>query len=208
MAAVAAGKGGEGMTFRQHLKQEAYRILDTFPEELRPEIYVVALSLYRVDQDARYPYVDIGYNTESQIRRECERSRGGMDPDGEVRWSYAYWILDGFERVGHVPEDPVGTALHRAEAAAKGLWFEDEEQFSERWEAVFDALCADFAEDCVHVARHLHETGRVEEVLGRRVPVVLFDMDDPEDQIPRTAAANPPEVVADYLAWQRAQVEE
>ncbi|MFW6719885.1 hypothetical protein ACHZ98_06845 [Streptomyces sp. MAR4 CNY-716] len=196
------------MTFRQHLKQEAYRILDTFPAELRPEIYVVAFQMYRVDQDARYPYVSVGYNTEAQIHREREAARGELDPDGEVRWSYAYWILDGFERVGHVPEDPVGTALHRAEAVAKGLWFEDGEQFSGRWAAAYDLLCADFAEDCVDVARHLHETGRVEEVLGRPVPVVLFDMDDPEEQIPLTAQANPPELVADYLAWQRAQVEE
>lgn len=58
------------------------------------------------------------------------------------------------------------------------------------------------------MARHLHETGRVEEVLGRPVPVVLFDMDDPEEQIPLTAEANPPELVVDYLAWQRAQAAE
>ncbi len=193
------------MTFRQHLKHEAYRILDTFPVAVRPEIYVVALQVDRVDQDARYPYVRVGYNTEAQVRRECAAAHGEPDPGGEVRWSYAYWILEGFERVGHVPEDPVGTVLHRTEATAKGLWFEDGERFSDRWSTVCGVLCADFAEDCVEVARHLHGTGRVAEVLGRPVPVVLFDMDDPEEQVPLTAEANPPELVADYLAWQRAQ---
>jgi hypothetical protein len=35
------------------------------------------------------------------------------------------------------------------------------------------------------------------------MPVVVFDMDWPGWEIEATEAANPPELIADYLAWQK-----
>jgi hypothetical protein len=179
------------------VRRGAERILNSFPEALRPEIYVVSFRLWRVDQDARYPYLAVGYNTEGEVRRVLEQE---CSYEGSARWEYAYWLLEGFEMVGHVPEDPVGSRLHLAEARAAGLWYEDEGSLSdEACDALDDQLVSRFDDVCIAAARHLHAHGHLTRVLGRQVPVVLFDMDRPGWETEATEAANPPEVLADFL---------
>ncbi|MFF4347724.1 hypothetical protein [Streptomyces sp. NPDC001530] len=186
-----------GVTFRDHVRRGAERILDGFPEVLRPEIYVVSFRIWRVGQDPRYPYVAIGYNTESEVRRVLEQE---CSYEGTARWEYAYWLLEGFEMVGHVPEDPVGSALHLAEAQAEGLWYEDEGTLSEdERDARDDELVLRFDDICIDTARRLRADGHLERTLGRPVPIVLFDMDRPGWETEATEAANPPEAIADFV---------
>ncbi|WP_369248420.1 hypothetical protein [Streptomyces sp. R41] len=183
--------------FRDHVLKEAVRILDSFPEVLRPEIYVVSFRIWRVGQDPRYPYVAVGYNTESEVRRVLEQE---CSYEGTARWEYAYWLLEGFEMVGHVPEDPVGSALHLAEARAEGLWYEDEDALAEdERDARDDELVLRFDDICIDAARHLRADGHLERTLGRPAPIVLFDMDRPGWEAEATEAANPPEAIADFV---------
>lgn len=95
-----------------------------------------------------------------------------------MRWNYAFWILEGFDRIGNVPEDPVGATLHEEEARNLGIWYGGE----------FD------------LARYLHASGTIERIFGRPLPVVVFDMDCPGWEEEATRAANPPELIEDFLA--------
>jgi len=182
-------------TFREHVLRTAERLVEGFPAELRPDIYVISLRVDHVDQDPRCPYVAVGYNTESEVRRvlahECSH-------EGTARWEYAYWLLEGFERVGHVPEDPVGSVLHLAEARAEGLWYEGDEDNEDAEDR--DGLLVDaFDAICVDAARRLHSYGCLERVFGKQLPVVLFDMDRPGWEVEATKAANPPFVISEFL---------
>jgi hypothetical protein len=146
--------------------------------------------------------VAIGYNTESEVRRVLEQE---CSYEGTARWEYAYWLLEGFEMVGHVPEDPVGSALHLAEARAAGRWYEDEGTLSEdERDARDDQLVLRFDDICIDTARRLRADGRLEETLGRPVPIVLFDMDRPGWEVEATEAANPAEAIADFIEHQAA----
>ncbi|TPQ22105.1 hypothetical protein FGD71_011720 [Streptomyces sporangiiformans] len=179
------------------MRHGAERVLHDFPAALRTEIYVVSLEIWRIDQDPRYPYASIGYNTESEVRRVLEQ---GCSYEGSARWEYSYGLLEGFERLGHVPEDPVGSSLHLAEAQAEGLWYEDEDGLSDEVCAAHDdELVRRFDEVCIDVARHLRAGGHLARVLGRPVPIVLFDMDRPGWETEATEAANPPDVLTDFL---------
>ncbi|MFI5687746.1 hypothetical protein [Streptomyces sp. NPDC051636] len=196
---------GRRENFRTHLLRAATGVLERFPEELKPEIYALSFRIWRVDDDDRRPYVAIGYNTETQYERETYPE----DP-GEARWNYACWLLDGFEMLGNVPEDPVGGALYEEEVRRLGLWFEgdpdevDETDGEDEIGAKRDLLGLHFADACVGLARDLHSEGRIEKILGRPLPVVIFDMYCPGWEIEATEAANPPELIEDFLAWQRA----
>ncbi|NGO10540.1 hypothetical protein G5C60_23835 [Streptomyces sp. HC44] len=184
-------------SFQQHLRTAGAEILERFPAELKPEIYAVSFNIWRIDYDPRRPYVAIGYNTESQYRRESRPE----DP-GEARWNYACWLLDGFEMLGNVPEDPVGSPLYVDEVKRLGLWFDGEGDDAS--DDQYEALGEHFADACTGLARHFHSSGLLKEVLGRPVPVQVFDMDRPGWEVEATEAANPPGLVADFLAWQRA----
>ncbi|MGW7241745.1 hypothetical protein [Streptomyces sp. NPDC054804] len=184
--------------FRAHLLEAATGVLERFRREPRPEIYALSFRIWRVEEDDRRPYVAIGYNTESQYAAE----RNPTDP-GEARWNYACRLLDGFETLGNCPGDPVGGALYTDEVRRLGLWFDGDGDDAEL-DAKCDLLGRHFADACIRLARDLHAGGRIEKVLGRPLPVVVFDMYRPGWEVEATEAANPPELIEEFLAWQRA----
>ncbi|MFE5599337.1 hypothetical protein ACFQ8O_09115 [Streptomyces coelicoflavus] len=63
-------------------------------------------------------YVAIGYNTGGEVRRVLA---GECSHEGTAAWEYAYWPLEGFARVGHVPEDRAGSADYIRHTAWRSL---------------------------------------------------------------------------------------
>ncbi|PSL00237.1 hypothetical protein CLV63_102364 [Murinocardiopsis flavida] len=194
------------MSFRQYMEQAGVRAVEAFPEELRPEIYAVSFRIDHAEQDIRYPYLAIDYNTETTVRWES-REPGGVDAE-TARWHYAHFALaDRGGVIGHDPHDPPrdpdGAAVHEAEVKGLGLWFEDveEEHLEDGDGAVFERLGAHFDDAVFHLARHLHTSGRLAAALGRPVPVVVFDMDRRGFEAAATAAVNPPDLVSAFLTW-------
>ncbi|WP_216586926.1 hypothetical protein [Streptomyces brasiliscabiei] len=191
----------ERKTFRTHLRQAATGLLERVPDRLKGEIYVLAFNVWRLDADNRHPYVEIGYNTES--RYEEAMRRGDSDP-WEVRWNYAFWILDGFDRLGNVPEDPAGGPLHEEEARELGIWYDGDFDLTrmladDELRAKSRLLERHFQDAVVDLARHLHASGTLRRIFGRPLPVVVFDMDCPGWEEEATKASNPPELIEDFL---------
>ncbi|WP_329439615.1 hypothetical protein OG906_02795 [Streptomyces sp. NBC_01426] len=190
-------------TFRQHMQERVVQELAEIPDALKPGIHAVTFRIDSVAQDPRLPYLAFGYVTEDHVDRQLTRP----DPpeEWEARWSYAYFppsALEGVRILGHDHvHDPRGSELHHREAVAEGLWWEGEdedgeEERAERLDAAFHALCVD-------LARELHEGGHLVAALGRPVPVVLYDMFAPDEMFELTRAANPPELVADFLSGEQ-----
>lgn len=190
------------MTFRQHIEQVAVRTLAEFPAASASEIYTVTFRIDSVDQDPRFPYLAIGYNTETEVARLLAAP---SSPEAwEARWNYAYFPPSGLEGIriaGHDPEhDPIGAELHRREAVAQSLWYEDADELSEQDRDERDEQLDDqFHTLCVDVARQLHTDGQIVKVLGRPLPVILYDMFDPDEMFALTKAANPAELVTEFL---------
>jgi hypothetical protein len=190
------------MTFRQHIEQVAVRTLAEFPAESVSEIYTVTFRIDSVDQDPRFPYLAIGYNTETEVARLLGAP---SPPDAwEARWNYAYFPSSGLEGVriaGHDPErDPIGAELHRREAVAQGLWYEDADGLSEQErDGRGEQLDDRFHALCVDVARQLNTDGQIAKVLGRPLPVILYDMFNPDEMFDLTRAANPADLIAGFL---------
>ena len=186
-------------TFQAHVRAAVARALTEFPRDAAPRTYAVTFRIDSVDQDPRFPYVAVGYTTEDEVARLLAA------PDGpgawEARWSYAYFpptALEGVRVIGHDPErDPEGAALHLRETRERGLWYEEgdaaEETSGER-------LDEEFHELCVEAARGLHEDGLIEAAFGRPLPVVLYDMFEPDAMFALTRAANPSELITDFLS--------
>ncbi|MFI6092829.1 hypothetical protein [Streptomyces sp. NPDC051218] len=128
----------------------------------------------------------------------------GASEPWDARWNYAYFppsALEGVRVIGHDPDhDPVGAELQRSEAAAQGLWYENEDEGEDEDEERGDALMEEFHAVCVDVARRLHTDGHLVGALGRPLPVILYDMSDPDEMFALTRAANPPELVAEFLS--------
>ncbi|WP_251096478.1 hypothetical protein [Streptomyces sp. Caat 7-52] len=178
------------MTFQEHVERVAREVVGGFPAD--SGIYAVTFRIDSVDQDPRFPYLAIGYTTEADATLSARQT-----PDAwEARWSYAFFPETGLEGVRIVGRDPDGARSHRREAESRGLWYEDDDEPDGRDERLVEW----FYEVCVATAGRLHESGRIVEVLGRPVPVVLYDMFDPDTMFELTSSANPAELVADFMA--------
>ncbi|MEU1518759.1 hypothetical protein ABZ490_42590 [Streptomyces sp. NPDC005811] len=188
-------------TFQTHLRQAAAGILERIPDQMKRETYVLAFNIWRIDADNRHPCVDIGYNTESRYEEQMLRDSDRR----EVRWNYAFWILEGFDKLGNIPEDPVGAPLHEEEARTLGIWYDGEFDLArmvedDRLRAKSGLLELHFRDAVIDLARHLHASGTIERIFGRPLPVVVFDMDCPGWEEEATTAANPAELIEDFLA--------
>ncbi|MFC8225392.1 hypothetical protein [Streptomyces sp. NPDC057287] len=179
------------MAFQEHVERLADETVRGFPAG--GGIYAVTFRIDSVDQDARYPYVAIGYTTEADAAESALRTSDAW----EGRWSYAFFPETGLEGVRTVGRDPEGAESHRLEAESRGLRYEDEDD--EPDDDRDEQLVEWFYEVCVGAARHLHESGRIVEVLGRPVPVVLYDMFEPDAMFELTSAANPAELVTGFM---------
>ncbi|MCQ4209681.1 hypothetical protein [Streptomyces longispororuber] len=182
------------MTFAEQVQHVADEVVGGFPADRG--IYAVTFRIDSVDQDPRYPYVAVGYTTEA----DAAEAAGQTSDAWEARWSYAFFPPTGLEGVRVAGRDDGAGLAHRREAEARGLWFEDDEEPDERDER----LAEWFAEVCVGAARHLHESGRIVAALGRPTPVVLYDMFDPDAMFELTAAANPADLVGEFMAGEAA----
>ncbi|MBO8191063.1 hypothetical protein ITI46_05030 [Streptomyces oryzae] len=189
------------MTFRQHLRQMTASALAEFPRRPESTVYAVTFRIDSVIDDCRFHYLALGYNTEEEVARLLA---GPSAPEPwEARWNYAYFPPSGLEGVrvigDHEEHDPRGTELHRQELRAEGLWYEDDDPEHVQDERE-ELLCTRFHELCVDTARHLHAEGHLVRALGRPVPVLLYNMFDPDAMFSLTEAANPPELVAEFLS--------
>ncbi|HEY8480207.1 MAG TPA: hypothetical protein VIL71_10295 [Spirillospora sp.] len=97
------------MTLQEHVRRAAADALRSFPKELRDDIYVISLRISHGEHsnvhqiwDYPYdPYMALGYNTETNVRENLEAS-SSADPV-EVRWNYAYMLLEEGPPIGHHP---------------------------------------------------------------------------------------------------------
>ncbi|WP_229376380.1 hypothetical protein [Streptomyces spirodelae] len=189
------------MTFRQHMRQQAASALTEFPTAPDSGLYTVTFRIDSVDQDSRFPYLALGYNTEAEVARLL--AEPSPPEPWEARWNYAYFPpsgLEGVRVIGHDEQaDPRGAELHGQEARAAGLWFEEDEPEHIRDERT-ERLDAQFQQLCVDLARQFHTEGDLIRALGRPLPVILYDMFDPDVMFALTRAANPPALVADFLS--------
>ncbi|MET9591845.1 hypothetical protein ABZY45_12820 [Streptomyces sp. NPDC006516] len=178
------------MAFQEHVTRAAVEIVKDFPVD--DGIYAVTFRIDSVDQDPRYPYVAIGCTTEADC---AEATATGAD-SWEARWSYACFPVTGLEGVRSVGLEAEGAEAHRQEAESRQLWYEDGDEPG----SADERLVEWFHEVCVGAARHLHESGRIVEALGRPVPVILYDMFDPEAMFELASAANPAALITEFMA--------
>ncbi|WP_225826479.1 hypothetical protein [Streptomyces naphthomycinicus] len=177
------------MAFQEYVERSVGEVVGGFPAS---GIYAVTFRIDSVDQDPRFPYVAVGYTTEADAAMSARTASDAW----EARWSYAFFPETGLEGVRSIGRDPEGARSHRGEAESRGLWYEDDDETDDHDER----LAEWFREVCVAAARHLHHSGRIVEALGRPVPVILYDMFDPDAMFGLTSAANPADLIAEFLA--------
>jgi hypothetical protein len=185
------------VTFQDHLQTRATRAISSITAAEAKDIYVVSFFIDNEDDDPRQPVLTIGYNTEDQFRR----SIADASDEAEARWNYAFWLQNDLAVIGDLTRDHEGATARHRWISELGLWY-DEPADPEDWMATVGPIAAqiegNFNQACVRLARHLHDAGVIEGAIGRRVPVIVHELEYYEGIARRTEAANPPGLADDF----------
>lgn len=193
------------MTFQDHMKQIASKALASLSAARARDIYAISFFIYDEDDDPQRPTLTIGYNTESQVEQVLDSATGQYPDPAEARWNFAYWIQNELAVIGDSTRDPDGADQRSKWIKDLGLWHDKPEDRTPESCDQHEQITARFVETCVQLARNLHTSGLIEHTLGRRVPVVIHELEYYEQIAHQTEAANPPGLADDFAAWVRDQ---
>ncbi|WP_328327379.1 hypothetical protein OHA70_00795 [Kribbella sp. NBC_00382] len=189
------------MTFPEYLYARTAEAVTGFAELDVDDIYAISLWCSYYEDDTRRPTLAVDYNTDTQVEQVLSAPKHAPEAD-EARWNYAYWLQGMPVEIGG-PQDPTGLELGREWIKRAGLWYSDEQEASD-FEATLplgSSIARRFEAECIRAGRRLHDEGVIEKVFGRPIPVLVHELEYQPHHADWAIAGNPPELVADYVAW-------
>lgn len=171
--------------------------LRALSQEEKAGVYALSFYISDDDDDPRNPTLMVGFNTEAQ----CKASVAEASSADEARWNFAFWLQNCIASFGERESDSAGAAAEWI--AAQGLAYTDADEAADydRCMDLGGRIVTQFVELSCGVARRLHETGVVESVFGRSIPILVHELEYYDEIAEQTASANPPGVAAAFVAW-------
>ncbi|MFJ6386867.1 hypothetical protein ACIQJT_04595 [Streptomyces sp. NPDC091972] len=188
--------------FQDHLRALTTRAMCSITAAEAEDIYVVSFFIDNERDDPRQPTLTVGHNTEAQFRR----SIADASDEAEARWNYAFWLQNELTVIGDSTRDPDGAAARDQWIRELGLWYDEPGPSENRMNDVGPIAArieGAFNQACVMLARHLHDAGAVQSVIGKPVPIILHEPEYYEGVARRTEIANPPGLADAFTAWVR-----
>lgn len=162
-----------------------------------PDIYALSFFVYDDDDDPRYPVLQVGYNTLTQVGQ----STAETSSTDEAKWNFAFWLQNELEFIG-LPETESAQLLER-NLRARGLWYSDDDEDADfdRCMEIGRQITAYFVEACVRIARALHDSGFIEKQFSRPIPIIVHELEYYDKIAAQTRSANPAGLANEFKEW-------
>jgi hypothetical protein len=167
------------------------------------DVYVFSLWVSYVDDDPRRPEVWFGSNTEAQVESSLIRA----SDEAEARWNFAFWRQNQIVVIGG--EDWRGAEMFSAWFQYElGRWFTDEDETADP-DTTYET-CAQmefhFFRKMADVSAVLHERGVTLGPGGRRIPIIVHELEYHDEIAIQNARANPSEILpVEFLSFCRGE---
>lgn len=192
--------------FESYVFQEISAALKSVSQDDLPDIYVLSLHVFDLDDDPRRPLVQLGYNTNVQVRASTPTDDAGpgcpFASDAlEARWNFAFWLQNELLSIGE-PGTTAGNLLEE-QLKSEQLWYSDEDIVTDeqRTYELDPQITARFVKMLVRVVQALHATGVIVERFGRPLPVLVHELEYYDAIVRQNAEANPAGLTDDFAAW-------
>lgn len=192
------------MTLREKYLEEKYKELKIAILALdgvkAKEIYAFSFWFYNVDDDPRFPTISVGYNIEKQYKNRIEEASS----EQEAKWNYAYWMQNEIAEIGGEEDDELYQLLQE-----EGLCYSDEEldeaeENDELWEQLLEKdakIQTLFIDMTIEMIQRLHKEGLVAAKAGKKIPLLLHELEYYDLPISWTERANPKELIEEWLEF-------
>lgn len=120
-----------------------------------------------------------------------------------MRWNYAFWLQNA---LAVVPEgESAGARLWKEALDEERINYtdEDEENDYDRCSELAERISDLFLDLVVEVAKDSHSGGVIESAFGRKIPVLVHELEYYKAVVDRTVKANSPGSAAPFASWIR-----
>ncbi|MTW12531.1 hypothetical protein GM658_18135 [Pseudoduganella eburnea] len=183
--------------FEKFAFDEICTVLGNVDTRVDPDIYALSFFVFEIDDDPRYPVLQVGYNTLAQANA-CASSASSAE---EAKWNFAFWLQNELKFIGE-PGTQAGMLLED-HLKARGLWYSDEEEAAdfEQCMQMADRITACFVEACVRIVQALHASGVIERKFSKPIPILVHELEYYEEIAMQTQRANPSGLAKEFENW-------
>ena len=164
---------------------------------IKPDIYALSFFVDDLDDDPRFPVLQLGYNTRTRVAEQ----RPFASDSKEATWNFAFWLQNELKYIGEPGTE--GGLLLEVLFKTEGLWYSDEEEDDDfdRCMQIASDITACFVKSCVRIAQTLHSDGVIVEQFSVPLPIIVHELEYYDAIAVQTRSANPAGLTKEFEAW-------
>ncbi len=174
------------------------KAISDIPEEIAADIYALSFFYYAENDDARYPCIEVSYNTQAQYRQQTANAAH----ETEAKWNYAFWLQEPIEKIGGETDE----LLHNWFKASYHYYSSADNEAGEDDDILFDRLMergenfqTEFIEHIISLTRKLFKEHVIEKKFGIDIPVIIHELEYYDQPISWTQKANKTNLIEEFL---------
>lgn len=178
-----------------HKIKEAFQRVDS--EECQ-DVYALSFWFYNEDDDARYPIINVSFNTTTHFKEQVDFASS----EAEAKWNYAYWLQDELLEIGGSEDE----SLRRWLGSTPYYFSDEDDEAAADDDLLFDQLLvkgkhleAVFIEGIKELILSLHNDGVIKTSFGRKIPVILHELEYYDKPISWTKAVNETYLIEEFV---------
>lgn len=172
--------------------------ISDIPDEVTTDIYVLSFFYYAEDDDARFPCIEVSYNTHAQYRQQTANAAH----ETEAKWNYAFWLQESIEKIGGKSDALLNDWLN----ASPYYYSDADNKAAEEDDELFDRLMelgenfeTEFIEHIISLSRKLFKEHVIEKKFGKDIPVIIHELEYYDQPIGWTQKANKNNLIEEFL---------
>lgn len=184
--------------FFTHSYDKLIDVINNLSSEVATDIYALSFFYYDEDDDARFPCIEVSYNTNEQYRQETANAAH----ETEAKWNYAFWLQKSVAKIGGTEDE----LLHNWLMDTPYYYSKAEYETAEKDDELFDRLLehgenfeTEFIEGIIHLVRKLFKEHVLENKFGKDIPVIIHELEYYDQPIDWTRKANKTGLIEDFL---------
>ena len=170
------------------------------------DIYAISFYVYDKQDNPCEPTFTLGYNTERDYQKALTVGNDYVLPadESEARWNYAFWSMNNFLVFG----DGETAEIVKQWIVDSGFPYLTHEDFfyKEMSDKEFDILCEkcetitrQFIKILICVVKRLHESEFIQDKLGRKIPIIIHELEYYDEIAEQNIEANGLQLVQEFI---------
>ncbi|MDE6426633.1 MAG: protein phosphatase 2C domain-containing protein [Ruminococcus sp.] len=166
-------------------------IEDTIASWDEPDIYAISLFMYDDEDNPCKPTVVLGYNTESEYKRNVRFA----DSPQEARWNYVFWLQNNELSFG--TDDTA--KIVRQWIISSGYEYNEDADSSDSEK--YSGITRDFTQLLADIVQELHSTGFIVNTFGKDIPVLIHNLEYNVEIADLNMLANCSDSIRDFVKF-------